>query len=78
MPIVDAFGITKKHEVMQDTWGHLYPQPGSKHKGKILVMSHLGDATMLDRHFGKLPGSLSNIHPVRSSASEMNSPPKRA
>lgn len=57
MPVVYALGVTKKHEVMNDTWGHLYPEPGSKHEGKILVMSHDGNDTMLDRTFGTLPGS---------------------
>lgn len=49
--IIDAFASVKKHNVMADTWGHLYPEPGSKHKGKILVMHHDGDSTMLDRNF---------------------------
>jgi hypothetical protein len=54
MPIVDAFGTAKKHNVMQDTWGHLYPEPGSKHAGKILVMSHDGSDSVLDRSFPTL------------------------
>ena len=51
MPVVDAYGVIKKHNVMQDTWGHLYPQPGSKHRGKILVMHHGGQTCMMDRIF---------------------------
>lgn len=37
--VVDVFGASKKHAVMADTWGHLYPKPGSKHKGYIVVVT---------------------------------------
>lgn len=35
--IVDAFSTRKKNDVMKDTWGHLYPEPGSKHPGTMLI-----------------------------------------
>ncbi len=35
--IVDVLGSVKKNMVMQDTWGHLYPKPGSKHAGYLLI-----------------------------------------
>lgn len=57
MPFVDALQGTKKHRVMADTWGHLYPQPGSKHAGRILVMHHNGNISMLDRDFPTLENS---------------------
>lgn len=51
MPVIDAYEASKKHNVMQDTWGHLYPEPGSKHPGRVLIIHH-GDSTMLlDRQF---------------------------
>lgn len=50
--VVDVYGATKKHNVMEDTWGHLYPEPGSKHPGKILVTHDLeGNTTMAGRDF---------------------------
>ena len=52
--LIDVFGQRKKHEVMADTWGHLYPEPGSKHEGHILVMHHDGKTMMLDRNFKSL------------------------
>jgi len=36
MTIFDAFGHTKKNNVMKDTWGHLYPKHG-KYPCKIWV-----------------------------------------
>lgn len=50
--LVDAFGATKKHNIMQDTWGHLYPTPGKKYPGKILISSGvLGGQILLDYKF---------------------------
>ena len=49
MPVISAYAQSNKHNVMQDTWGHLYPEPGTKHPCKILVMHHEGDTTVLDR-----------------------------
>ena len=51
MPVIDVMGGSKKHNVMQDTWGHLYPEPGSKHKGKVLIMHHDENTSIVDRNF---------------------------
>ena len=56
--ITDALGIKKKHNVMQDTWGHTYPQPSSKHRGKILIVQGMDSETcMLGREFPTLNSS---------------------
>jgi len=47
MPAYNVYGVRQKHEVMQDTWGHLYPEPGTKHKGKILVVHDLEEQTVM-------------------------------
>lgn len=40
---------------MQDTWGHLYPEPRSKHEGVItLTVSDRGDVSILADHFPSL------------------------
>lgn len=58
MPIVDAFGVQKKHNVMADTWGHLYPEPGSKHTGYMIIAdSGLSGQTILASEFPTLDGS---------------------
>jgi hypothetical protein len=36
MPVVDAFGVRKKVEAMQGTWGHLFPD-GTSYKGLVRV-----------------------------------------
>lgn len=56
--ISDAYGTRKKHNVMQDTWGHLYPEGGSKHRGKILVCQGIdGTTCMIGREFPTLCAS---------------------
>lgn len=47
--VIDAYGARTKHNVMADTWGHMCPEPGSKHPCKILIMHHDGQTCMLDR-----------------------------
>jgi len=55
MPVVDAYGDRKKHEVMDDTWGHTYPKPGSKHRGVIILgQGTYGDQVVLDSSFPTL------------------------
>lgn len=52
MSLVDVLCEVKKNNVMKDTWGHLYPEPGSKHKGYILIAhGEYGGTTILDYHF---------------------------
>lgn len=57
MPIVDTYGQNKKHNIMAETWGHLYPEPGKKYSGRILVVAHDNQTMMLDRNFPGLCGS---------------------
>lgn len=54
--VYDVLGTRKKHHVMQDTWGHLYPKPGSKHHGYFLVAysADFGTTTMLASEFKTL------------------------
>lgn len=47
--IYDAMGSRKKHNTMADTWGHLYPQPGSKHQGFILIATGEDGTTIILR-----------------------------
>jgi hypothetical protein len=56
--MVDVLANVKKNNVMQDTWGHMYPEPGSKHKGYI-ILAHgdYGGTTILDYSFDSLCGS---------------------
>lgn len=51
MPVVDIKQGTKKHHVMNDTWGHLYPKGSSKHRGVIIVATGGGSFNILDRNF---------------------------
>lgn len=65
MPIVDALGAVKKHNVMQSTWGHLYPEPSSKHIGHITVAyGNNGNVSILDDEFPTLHGSPQRAHLV--------------
>lgn len=58
MTIKDAFADRKKNEVMEDTWGHLYPEPGSKHSGTILLaVGQYGDETIIKSEFPLLESS---------------------
>jgi hypothetical protein len=58
MSMIDVLGSVKKQNVMQDTWGHLYPKPSSKHEGYI-ILAHgdYGGTTILDYSFDTLCGS---------------------
>lgn len=47
MGAIDVYHTKVKHTVMSDTWGHMYPEPGSKHKGKILVIHDLEHQTVM-------------------------------
>lgn len=51
MSLYDAFGTQNKHNAMLDTWGHLYPDNNSTHKGVIVVATGGGSFNVLDRHF---------------------------
>lgn len=49
MPVIDAYGARRKHNVMQDTWGHMYPEPTKKYPCKILLVHHENSTMLLDR-----------------------------
>lgn len=58
MPVIDAFGAAKKNDVMKDTWGHMYPEPKSKHTGfMILAIGEYGDEILIQTEFPTLPHS---------------------
>lgn len=55
--IGDAYGQRKKNEVMSQTWGHMYPEPGSKHCGCIYIAVGETGATIVLDDFPTLCGS---------------------
>lgn len=58
MPIVDAFGQRKAEEVMEDTWGHFYPEPSSKHFGEMVIaVGTYGDEVIISSEFPSLESS---------------------
>ena len=58
MPAIDVLGVKRKHEVMGDTWGHLYPEPGSKHRGTMVIAEgEYGDCVIISSDFPSLNGS---------------------
>jgi hypothetical protein len=58
MCVVDALSVIKKHNVMSNTWGHLYPEPGRKYPGYIIFsVSDYGDLTILRSEFDDLEDS---------------------
>lgn len=67
MPFVDAYAQRKKHEVMSDTWGHLYPRPCWKYHGYLIVaIGDYGDEIIVKSEFTKL-GSSPQRHEVEHS-----------
>ena len=51
----DVFGQSKKNNVMKDTWGHLYPQPGRKYRGTMLIaVGEYGDQIIVKSEFKDL------------------------
>lgn len=55
MPVIDVMGGSKVEKVLQDTWGHLAPEPGREYSGWILAARTVyGDAFILDYHFDDL------------------------
>lgn len=56
--IEDVYGIRKKKEVMDDTWGHLAPDVNRVYGGYILyTLGCYGDITCIQTHFRELPDS---------------------
>lgn len=58
MTVFNAFGARAKHHAMQDTWGHIYPEPGRKYPGYVVFsVGDYGDSTILQAEFEGLPDS---------------------
>jgi len=58
MPLVDVFRDSKKIRVMQETWGHLYPKPGFKYPGEMLIaIGEYRDEIIISSDFPNLAGS---------------------
>jgi hypothetical protein len=58
MPFTDAFGQRKKNDAMKDTWGHMYPEPCSKHYGEMIIAhTETGDLVIIKSDFPGLDGS---------------------
>ncbi|WP_269519526.1 hypothetical protein [Alteromonas sp. BMJM2] len=59
MPMYDALGRKKKHNAMNDTWGHLYPDPGTKYPAVFHVAtSEYGDTVLLSADYEKVGNPL--------------------
>jgi len=55
MPIINVCAEHTTDAVMYDTWGHLYPEPGSKHDGEMLIsIGQYGDEIVISSDFPKL------------------------
>lgn len=51
-------GADKKHRIMQDTWGHMYPEPGCKYPGSITAaIGEYGDMVIIATDFPNLQSS---------------------
>lgn len=67
MPIIDVNAANKKALIMQDTWGHLYPEPGRKYQGHITVVtSSYGITTVFDTNFPDLQNSPQEYNLIHS------------
>ncbi len=52
MPRVDFLSAGKKNKIMGETWGHLFPEPGSKHTGTITFAHGVyGDLIIISMDF---------------------------
>lgn len=51
MPLNDAYGQKKKHNVMAGTWGHLYPEPGKHPAVFHVAVSEYGDSVILSADY---------------------------
>ena len=54
MPLIDIFAGSKRETAMRDTWGHIFPEPGSKHTGVIVIATGNSCCTVLGSDFGDL------------------------
>ena len=58
MSILDAYGTRKQNDAMQDTWGHMYTEPGSKHYGEMTIaVGAYGELVIVNTDFKGLSDS---------------------
>ena len=55
--LIEYNAATKKNNVMKDTWGHTYPEGGSKHKGYIYISTGNSTCNIIHDEFPTLCGS---------------------
>ena len=55
--VTDAYGQKKKHNVMGDTWGHLYPKPGKYPCVAYVSTGHAG-ASLIDLDYAHVGNPL--------------------
>ncbi len=61
--ITDAYGQTKKNDAMQSTWGHMYPEPGAKYYGEMVIAhGDYGDQVIVTSDFPGLDSSPMRFH----------------
>lgn len=60
MPFVDVYGARKAAQVMQDTWGHLAPDKGTRYPGYMVIAASCfgdGSVAIVAWEFGALASS---------------------
>jgi hypothetical protein len=58
MSLIDAYGARREAEVMQETWGHLAPNPNREYTGSVLFThGAYGDLTAISVDFDGLDDS---------------------
>lgn len=58
MTLVNAYGARWEADVMQDTWGHLAPEPGRVYAGTFVVAHGCyDDLAVISAEFADLPDS---------------------
>lgn len=55
MTMYDVLAHSKKNVVMNDTWGHMFPEPGSKHEGYLIIAcGEYGENIIIQSNFPTL------------------------
>ncbi len=58
MSTIDVYGTRREAEVMQETWGHLAPEPGKTYTGTVVFTNGcFRDLTVITCEFADLPDS---------------------
>lgn len=58
MSLIDAYGARREAEVMQETWGHMAPNPNREYTGSVLFThGAYGDLTAISVDFDGLDDS---------------------